>query len=354
MNINLKASVTSNKKGSTISYGLNKRGSAPKRKNPPKSIFQDDEDEESSSSSITGEAEERTSKQSKATSSLSTSNDKIRPLDARSAFNKELAAEQAAIRLRSERAMTGDTNVYDYDAEYESFSSGYQANSSSNKSRTSGQGREQANEKRESKYIQNLLKNAKERKVEREIILERKIAREQEQEEKNHEYMGKDKFVTKSYKKKLEEREEWIRKEELRKRKDEEEDVTKKDARSAMIGFYGNLPRIGAGAPANDDVDLPIGESRPKFSLTDSRSIRPSKSTSNYMENDGKYQSTTGNFDNNDDDDDDDKVQDVELESELSIQQMRIKRLQKIFLARERYLQRKAEREISQVSIHLQ
>jgi coiled-coil domain-containing protein 55 len=323
MNINLKPSAASKKKG-TISYGLNRRGSLPKKKNS-KSIFQDDDDE--------AEGDETSG---------------IRPPDARSAFNQELAAEQEAIRLRSQQTMTGDANVYDYDAEYESFSSGHQAKSAHETTISSGQSK-QTNEKRESRYIQNLLKKAKERKVEREIILERKIAREQEQEEKNHEYMGKDKFVTKNYKKKLEEREEWIRKEEFRKRKEEEEDVTKKDAGSVMIGFYGNLSRIGTGTPSKEDVELQNGNSREEFPSTDSNTIHASGSTSNnYLGSDQKHQSNTEVFDHNDDDDDDDKVEDVELESELTNQQMRIKRFQKIFLARERYLRRKADREISQ------
>jgi len=334
MNINLKASKTSNKKGA-ISYGLNKRGSVAKTKSS-KSVFQDDDEEESSS---TGEAEENSSKRSKRSTMDS--------LDARSIFNKELAAEQAALRLRSQQAMIGDSTVYDYDAEYESFSSGHQAKSAQD-TQSSSQSK-QANEKRESRYIQNLLQKAKERKVEREIIFERKIARDQEQEEKNHEYMGKDKFVTKAYKKKLEEREDWIRQEDLRKRKEEEEDVTKKDAGSAMIGFYGNLSRIGAGA-SNDDVELQTGKSLEDFpSPNDSNRIHTSAFTSNHIGPDSKRCHTEIKvfYDN----DDDEKVEDVELESELSSQQMRIHRLQKIFSARERYLKRKAEREIPQNSI---
>ena len=49
--------------------------------------------------------------------------------NARSSINKEIAAEQAALRKRAQSAMANassslDTNVYDYDAEYDTFSSG--------------------------------------------------------------------------------------------------------------------------------------------------------------------------------------------------------------------------------------
>ncbi len=51
------------------------------------------------------------------------------PLSGRSAMNREIAAEQAALRKRAEAAMAASSNkmdsaVFDYDGEYDSFASG--------------------------------------------------------------------------------------------------------------------------------------------------------------------------------------------------------------------------------------
>lgn len=300
-----------------MKFGLNQRGSSVKTKKAS-SVFQDDDEESSLSGDDHPESHKRTTTSSR---------------DARQAFNKELAAEQAALRLRSQKAMENNPNVYDYDAEYESFSSSVQAQAAAKDAESSALSK-QANEKRESRYIQNLLQKAKERQYEREIILERKIAREQAQEEKNNEYMGKEKFVTQSYKKKLQEREDWIRTEESRQKQEEEEDVTKKDAGTAMMGFYGNLSRIGTGE-AKDTTRNNVHKEISHVSK-DMLAAPLSGTTSLGTLNRDPMVDNQVDYEN---------VEEIELEAELDNQKMRIERLQKIFLARERYLKRKAERE---------
>ena len=50
-------------------------------------------------------------------------------------------------------------------------------------------------ERKESRYIQNILQHTKEREMEREIIMERKIAREQQEEDKELGVKGKEKTL---------------------------------------------------------------------------------------------------------------------------------------------------------------
>lgn len=125
------------------------------------------------------------------------------------------------------------TSIYNYDNEYDEFSSSLQKQRDEtiqkNKSQT---------EKGSSRYIAKLLGTAKNRNREREIIYERKLAREQQVENSKEEYVGKEKFVTKSYKRKLEERELWLKEEEERNKLEELNDVTKQ---KGLDSFYGNM-----------------------------------------------------------------------------------------------------------------
>ena len=158
------------------------------------------------------------------------------PLSGRSAMNREIAAEQAALRKRAEAAMAAsskmDSAVFDYDGEYDSFASG-KKESPTNKT----QERESAG-KGQSRYISNLLKSAQRRSQEQEIIYERKVVKEQAEE---MEFEGKEKFITAAYKKKLAEREAWAKEEEERAKREAEDDVTQKKGGSFLYGFNRNV-----------------------------------------------------------------------------------------------------------------
>ena len=198
--------MSSSGKGS-LSYGLNNK----KRKKGGLTGFADD-----SSSSDDDAAAGKTG-----------------PLSGRSAMNREIAAEQAALRKRAEAAMASsskmDSAVFDYDGEYDSFASG-------NKKETKTQQREPAG-KGQSRYVSNLLQSAQRRSQEQEIIYERKVVKEQAEEK---EFDGKEKFITSAYKKKLAEREAWAEEEERAKR-EAEDDVTNKKGGSFLYGFSRNV-----------------------------------------------------------------------------------------------------------------
>ena len=164
------------------------------------------------------------------------------PSGARSDINREIAAEQAALRKRAEAAMDAssalDPMVYDYDGKYDSFGSGREASSvdDERKERSSGT-------KGQCRYISSLLKTAQRRNQEQEIVYERKIAKEQAAKDAELMYEGKEKFITSAYKRKLAEREEWAKEEKERERREEEEDVTKvmKGGNFLYGGFVKNV-----------------------------------------------------------------------------------------------------------------
>ena len=162
MNINLSGSKKQGgKAGKSLGFGLNKR------KKPAKSNVFDDDDE-------SGEDEPDAPNDDK----------KAR----RDAVNREIAAEQEALRKRAKKAMAGAASdtLYDYDGAYESF----QPNKEADKS-------QEAPKEKKSRYIQDLLKQSEKRNIEREAIYERKVAREQEEEDAQLDFRGKEKFVTK-------------------------------------------------------------------------------------------------------------------------------------------------------------
>lgn len=146
--------------------------------------------------------------------------------DDRAAVNRDLRAEQEALRKRASTSLE-TAEVYDYDGVYDDM------HAAATKPKEP--------EEKKSRYIGDLLKAAKQRERERDVIHERKVAKEQAQEEA--EYKGKDKFVTKAYKQKLAERELWAQEEEEKRRQEEENDVTKKTGDGAFASFYGNLNR---------------------------------------------------------------------------------------------------------------
>eukprot|EP00934_Nitzschia_sp_Nitz4_P003666 Nitzschia sp. Nitz4//scaffold91_size79674//25029//25807//NITZ4_005360-RA/size79674-snap-gene-0.117-mRNA-1//1//CDS//3329560079//3656//frame0 len=100
-----------------------------------------------------------------------------------------------------------------------------------------------SNEPKKSRYIADLLKASKKRERERDAIFERKVAKEQAEEEQMEEYAGKEKFVTKAYRRKLEEREQWQAEQEEMERQESAQDVRKRTGGMAMASFYGNMTR---------------------------------------------------------------------------------------------------------------
>ncbi len=242
--------------------------------------------------------------------------------------NRELAAEQAALRRRAEKAMSNLSSEYDYDAEYESFSTNNQLKKKMEEAKVVDDG------PKESRYIATLMEKAKERQQEREIIKERKIAKEQEIEDSNQDFMGKEKFVTSAYKRKLEERKAWLEKDAKRSKLEEEEDVTKRKG-GGVMGFYSNFTNNVAVGGVQTDVsnqDEPskerknVHQSTRKYSEDDS----PLYESNSYRKSASEKQ---------------DIESDEELEATLLEQSMMVKRLQKIFAARERYLQRTRRKE---------
>jgi hypothetical protein len=225
MNIDLSKasdkSKTKKKKGGDdgLGLGLNQRGggAGKRRKAKKKSAFGDDDDE-SSSDDEAGRGGP----------------------GSRSAINRAIANEQAALRKRAmmeaSNAIGGGeagNDVYDYDGAYDSF-----------KKKDDDRSKEPASdapENKKSRYIGDLLKAAEHRLKERESILERRIAKEQALEEMdNPEFAGKETFITAAYKRKLEERNAWKSDEERKAMEEQEQDVTKKK-NTAMSNFYSNL-----------------------------------------------------------------------------------------------------------------
>lgn len=226
--MNISLSKGSKSKGGSISYGLNNRTG--KSTGDPsggggagsKNVFDNDSDDDGSDDDDDGNV------------------------------NKQIAREQAAARRRAQAALQSmdDPSIYDYDRAYESFND-------QNRSKDNGgdvQSAQAKSEPKKSKYIQDLLKSAKVREREREAIYERKVAREQAEEDAQEEYQGKEKFVTKAYKRKLEERKRWDTEQEEKQREEEANDVTKKSANAAFASFYSNLNQVQRGADNDDDV----------------------------------------------------------------------------------------------------
>jgi len=293
--------------------------------------------------------------------------------DGRRGVNRELINEQKALRKRAEDAMKlsrneNDNNstsssklIYDYDGQYESFSSGHQLEQQKEKEKQEADARASQPPKK-SRYVAKLLETSKRRQHEREIIMERKIAREQAEEDVNGEYAGKEKFVTSAYKRKLAEREEFAREEELKAKREEMEDVTKKKDGSAAIyaGFYGNFVKNEAMYAADtrktlvDEKDDTVEKESHQSSVPSNPSSmpqyppreeeiensRPSNHKVNANEHDRFPDQTF--FQNNGPDDDDDKsdVENDKLKKELEKQALHAKRIHKILAARERYFER--------------
>ena len=219
MNINLAAASKKKKPAAKLGFGLNQRGS-----NKPNNIFMaaddDSDDDDEPAAAVTAET-------------------------ARAAVNREIAAEQAALRKRAREKMAAAGGEYDYDGAHETSNA---AQKTTTTDTTAGTG---AGTARKSRYIADLLQAAEKRKQERDVVHERKVAREQTaEEEADADLAGKEKFVTAAYKRKLEERQLWLQKDQDTQREEELSDVTKKTGGAAMASFYGNWNRnvaVGGG-----------------------------------------------------------------------------------------------------------
>ncbi|KAG7568205.1 hypothetical protein ISN45_Aa04g010380, partial [Arabidopsis thaliana x Arabidopsis arenosa] len=96
--------------------------------------------------------------------------------------------------------------------------------------------RMQDREEHKPRYIQHIMKQAERRGKEHEIVYERKLAKERAKDE--HLFSDKEKFVTGSFKRKLEGQKKWLEEERLRELREERDDVTKKND---LSDFYFNI-----------------------------------------------------------------------------------------------------------------
>jgi coiled-coil domain-containing protein 55 len=252
----------------TMNFGLNnrkkKKNANEKKITTSKNVF-DDGDDDDSNSDDNGESG-----------------------TGREEVNKQIVREQAARRRRAQAdlASVKDKSMYDYDGAYDSF-----------QTKTDNTSKEEKKEQK-CKYIGDLMKMAKVRERERDGIYERKIAREQAEEDNKDEYLGKEKFVTNSYKRKLQERKQWEAEQVEKEREEEANDVTKKSAGAAFAGFYGNLNR-NAKIKKSDDVDQNENEKD-----EDDNDNRMSEQDENEIDNDiphNKKKEKTVIFDDDDD-----------------------------------------------------
>jgi coiled-coil domain-containing protein 55 len=158
----------------------------------------------------------------------STNDDKNQSVSSRAAVNQAVAQEQQALRKRAAAALAStNSDDYDYDGVYDDMPA--------DKSKTDAE--KKSDDARKSRYIEDLLKASNERKFQRDLIHERKVIKEQKEESQQATFMGKEEFVTASYKRKLQERQLWLEKEKAK----EENEVTVES--KGMAGFYGGLDK---------------------------------------------------------------------------------------------------------------
>lgn len=156
--------------------------------------------------------------------------------------------------------MQADATIFDYDGHFDGFQD-------SRKQKVKDQDEERV--ERKSRYIESLMAKQKERDREQDIIYERRLLKERVKED--HLYGDKDKFVTASYRKKLEEDRKWLEEEKITDAKEAAEDVAKK---GDLSGFYHNLMsrNTAAGAvadkgraapePAKEDDETALAKKR--------------------------------------------------------------------------------------------
>jgi hypothetical protein len=245
MNISFAGAKEKGKKRS-LEFGLNNRST--KTNNVSKNVFGDDDSSDDDDDDDDNDVDDVDQKDEITKSSVGVVS------GGRKAVNQQIVKEQASLRKRAQAAMMAveDPSMYDYDGVYDTFKSNNTTTDEQRKRTTAT-----SQENRKSKYVGDLLKAAKVRERERDAIYERRIAKEQAEEDAKDEYSGKEKFVSKAYKRKLEERRQWEQEQDEKEREEAANDVTKKSAGVAFAHFYGNLNKnvaAGGGTTGSDDT----------------------------------------------------------------------------------------------------
>ncbi len=292
MSISKKKSASSDK----LAMGLNSRGgggdrNATARRNPPRSVLDDDDDDDNDGDD-------------------DTLNDN---LSGREAVNRSIAKQQAAIRTQAAAALaTTDESIYDYDGIYDSIQHTNTTNRNSATDATTM-------DSRKSRYIEDLMKTAKVRKMERDIAFDRKVARDQQaEEEAQPEFRNKDKFITSSYQRQLEERHQYEQQESKRQQIESDNDVTKRpDGGIGIARLYSNLSKE-THSTANEDSRTNV----PSSSLNENILQNHGNEKHSKQERPDGTPTTTIHPTND------------------GTSQMRLVREQKVQAARDRYLQR--------------
>ncbi|KAL3657134.1 hypothetical protein V7S43_017928 [Phytophthora oleae] len=153
--------------------------------------------------------------------------------DAKRRVGEEAARslQQSQVDKVRAQALAEDASVFDYDAVYDDMKS---ARATEAEKRAT----KREEEKKKPKYISTLLQQAKIREVENERIRERRLLNERKADDAM--YGDKEKLVSASYKRKLQEMQRWDAEDARLAALEEHEDVTKQ-GEHAMAGFYANL-----------------------------------------------------------------------------------------------------------------
>lgn len=139
--------------------------------------------------------------------------------------------QQSQVDKVRAQALAEDASVFDYDAVYDDMKS-------ARESEADKRATKREEEKKKPKYICTLLQQAKIREVENERIRERRLLNERKADDAM--YGDKEKLVSASYKRKLQEMQRWDAEDARLAAMEEQEDVTKQ-GEHAMAGFYANL-----------------------------------------------------------------------------------------------------------------
>ncbi|RLN93581.1 hypothetical protein BBJ28_00013776 [Nothophytophthora sp. Chile5] len=139
--------------------------------------------------------------------------------------------QQSQVERTRAQALADDPSVFDYDAVYDDMKSARQ-------SEVTKRAVQREAEKKQPKYIGTLLAQAKIREVENERIRERRLLHERKADDAL--YGDKEKLVSASYKRKLQEMKRWDEEDARLANLEDRDDVTKQ-GEHAMAGFYANL-----------------------------------------------------------------------------------------------------------------
>lgn len=166
--------------------------------------------------------------------------------DARRRVGAEAARslQQSQVDKMRAQALAEDASVFDYDAVYDDMKSARESEASKHAAKREV-------EKKQPKYISTLLQQAKIREVENERIRERRLHNERKADDAL--YGDKEKFVSASYKRKLQEMQNWDSEDARLAAMEEQEDVAKQ-GEHAMAGFYANLNKNIAMGGSTDNA----------------------------------------------------------------------------------------------------